>query len=191
MDKRSKLVYENLMKKRSRNPKNRSKNLIGGPWSEDSPYAPFKFGMSIGEIGDWGEMMFEEVFGMKSATKGVDLPLLNADIKTFTRAFERTKFSGAASSHLNPDWYFVYLIFPNDYQFWCIPGSDRCIKLPPANERKGKIDITAEDIERFKDSGYFCGEKMIKNIIKELPNGQSEKIVEEMKDGYTNAKTNV
>ena len=153
MDKQSKLILEKLHNIRSLDPKNNSKNLVGGSWSEESSFHMFK-NMSAQDIGKWGELMFEESYGFSSSPTGLDIPSLNADVKTFTRAYERTKFSGSASSHLSPDWYFTYLIFPNEYRLYRIPSSDRVIKTPTANGERGKIDITAEDLERFDNLDY-------------------------------------
>ena len=167
MDTQSKLILEKLQKIRSLNPKNRSKNLVGGKWMEDSSFFIFK-NMSAQDIGKWGELMFEESFGLGCRPTGLDLPSLNADIKTFTRAYERTKFSGGASEHLNPDWYFTYLIFPNDYQLYRIPGNDKVVKKPIANGDKGKLDITAEDILRFNNNGYRYEGNNVTNTVGNL-----------------------
>jgi hypothetical protein len=128
-------------------------NLIGGEWLETSSFYIFKH-MPIQDIGKWGEMMFNESFGLESESTGLDLPTLKADIKTFTRAYKRTKFSGPASTHLNPDWYFVYLIFPNGYQLYRIPGDDSCVKRG-SKSIHGKIDITGIDIDRFVKKDYI------------------------------------
>ena len=153
MDKQSQLILEKVLLTKGLNPKNRSKNLIGGRWTEDSSFIRFK-NMSQADIGRWGELMFEESFGLKSKSVGLDLPSLKADIKTFTRAYERTKFGGGASIHNNPDWYFLYLIFPNEYQLYRVPSSDQCIRERDG-ERKGAIDITGEDIHRFIQLNYI------------------------------------
>ncbi|MAG25454.1 hypothetical protein CMI47_07720 [Candidatus Pacearchaeota archaeon] len=160
MDKQSKFILEKIHNIRSLNPRNQSKNLIGDMWTEESSFFIFK-SMSAQDIGKWGELMFEESFGLSSKPTGIDLPTLNADIKTFTRAYKRTKFSGGASVHLNPDWYFTYLIFPNEYRLYRIPSDDKVIKTPDANGEKGKIDITAEDLERFEMCGYRYEDRQV------------------------------
>ena len=152
MDEQSKRVLEKVRNNRGSNNFGMG-TLRGGEWLENSSFIEFK-NMSMQDIGYWGECMFEESFGIKSEPRGLDLPLLKADIKTFTRAYRRTKFSGGASSHLNPDCYFIYLIFPNEYQFYRIPSDDICIKKPKANGNKGKIDITTTDLDRFVQNGY-------------------------------------
>ena len=153
-------MLEKLHTIRSINPKNTSNNLVGGQWTENSSFAAVK-NMTAQDIGKWGELMFEESYGLRSYPTGIDLPSLNADIKTFTRAYERTKFSGGASEHLGPDYYFTYLIFPNEYLLYRIPSNDRTVKCPNANGDKGKIDITAEDISRFNNNEYrYKGDKI-------------------------------
>jgi len=152
---------------------NKTKNIMGGRWTKDSPFILFK-SLSITQRGDWGEKMFEESFGIKCQPTGIDLPELVADVKTFTRAYERTKFSGWANLDLNPDWYFVYLIFPDEYQLYKIPGNDQCVKNPKANHRNdrefGKIDITRVDIERFIRHGYRVDDDPTNNIKTPLEN---------------------
>ncbi len=151
MDEQSKLVLERLHQMRGSN--NISRNLIGGKWTEDSSFWVFKT-MTMQDIGKWGELMFEESFGLKSQPTGLDVLELDSDIKTMTRAYERTKFSGGASQHLNPSYYYTYLIFPDQYLLYRIPSDDQVIKMPKANGEKGKIDITAQDLVRFDNMGY-------------------------------------
>ena len=79
---------------------------------------------------------------------------LKADIKTLTRAQKRTKFTGGASESDNPDWYFLYLIFPNEYRLYKVPSSDKCIRVTPSNPHKGAIDITEKDLQRYDLNGY-------------------------------------
>ena len=167
-------MLEKLQNIRSSDPKNTSQNLIGEKWDKNSSFFCFK-NMNMQDIGKWGELMFEESYGLKSKPTGLDLPSLNADVKTFTRAYKRTKFSGGASEHLNPDWYFVYLIFPNEYQLYRIPRYDQCIKHPIANADKGKIDITSEDIDRFILKNYLITDELpidnVSNSTINLNNG--------------------
>ena len=110
--------------------------------------------MSGSDIGRWGEMMFEEQFGIKSDPTGLDIKELKADIKTLTRAEKRTKFTGGASESDNPDWYFLYLIFPHEYRLYKVPSSDKCIRVMPSSPEKGSIDITEKDLQRFDLNGY-------------------------------------
>lgn len=103
MDTQSRLILEKLFKTKSINPKNQSKTLIGNDWPNLDNYIlslidEYSFGvfkkMSGSDIGRWGEMMFEEQFGIKSDPTGLDIKELKADIKTLTRAEKRTKFTG-------------------------------------------------------------------------------------------------
>ena len=146
-------MLEKVVLTKGLNPKNRSKNLIGGRWNENSSFIRFK-NMSQTDIGRWGELMFEESYGLKSQSTGLDLPTLSADIKTLTRAYERTKFGGGASVHLDPDWYFLYLIFPNEYQLYRVPSTDQCIR-EREDRKQGAIDITGEDVHRFIQLNYM------------------------------------
>jgi hypothetical protein len=154
MDEQSKMIFENLYQNYGQN--NTSRDLIGGYWTENSPYYPIK-NLPIVSIGRWGEMMFEKSFGLKSKSRGIDLPSECADIKTFTRAYERNKFSGSGSVNNDPKWYFVYCIFPDEYRLYRIPSDDNCIK--PSNPEngltpRGQIDITGNDLIRFDNLGY-------------------------------------
>jgi len=163
MDTQSRLILEKLFKTKSINPKNQSKTLIGNDWPNLDNYIlslidEYSFGvfkkMSGSDIGRWGEMMFEEQFGIKSDPTGLDIKELKADIKTLTRAEKRTKFTGGASESDNPDWYFLYLIFPHEYRLYKVPSSDKCIRVMPSSPEKGSIDITEKDLQRFDLNGY-------------------------------------
>ena len=152
MDKQSQEALTEIVENIGRN--NFTWFPMGGPWNPDSPFAVFKT-ISTNLVGQWGEKMFEKTFGMKSEPTGLDLPILNADIKTFTRATDITKFSGFGNQYLKPDYYFMYLIFPNEYQLYCVPQGDKSIKEQlGVLKDKGKIDVTGVDIERFIENGY-------------------------------------
>ena len=152
MDSQSALVLERVMNQRGKGQIH--KDLIGGSW-EGSPFSEFKT-LSPPQIGLWGEFMFEESFGYKCESRGLDLPSLNADVKTFTRAYKATKFSGNASIHLNPDRYFMYLIFPDHYRLYCVPRDDECIRIYKAwkNHHVGSVDIGRSALERFEQLNY-------------------------------------
>ena len=154
MDAQSKMVLERVLALWGTGKK--EKDPIGGEWSEESSFWAVKC-LSGTQKGLWGELMFEESFGYKSEQVGLDLPDLKSDVKVMTRSKSKTKFASDASCDMNPEWYYIYLVFPEEYQLYRIPSSYRAVSQPTFTNLKGKIDIMRSHIIEMENNKWrFC-----------------------------------
>ncbi len=96
--------------------------LLGGLWTEKSRYIELKNNPNL--VGSYGELLFKDEYDydISAKARGIDVPDLNLDVKTATRANRSVTFT--FNFHRNTArYYFCYLFFPDMIKKVCIPHS--------------------------------------------------------------------